>query len=152
MVPAELPAVERPKRRILAVDAAANYLLGIPLLTMPRRTADLLGLPSEVSGFYQRVLGGVLTGVATALAIEHRRRNDADLVGLGAAGAVAVNALGGGAVALWLVSGEAAACLPARGRALLWGVAGGVLGIGAVEAWHEVRVKARDPGSISAGG
>lgn len=122
---------------MLAVDSAANYLLGLPLLTMPHRTADLLGLPRETSGFYQRVLGGVLSGVATALAIELRHRDRQDAVGLGTAGAIAINALGGGAVVLWLASSDAGS-IPARGRVLLWGVAGAVLGIGAIEGWHEM--------------
>jgi hypothetical protein len=128
---------DRARRRVLTTDSAANYLLGLPLLAVPRQTAALLGLPAEASTFYQRVLGGVLTGVATALAIE-RNRSDAGPVGLGTAGAIAINTLGGGSVALWLASSEARA-LTLRGRLLLGGVATGVLAIGAVEAWGERR-------------
>ncbi len=146
MVPDAADARDARRRRVLAADAAADYLLGLPLLVMPRRTAALLALPEETNAFYQRVLGGVLTGVATALAVERRRTTADDPVGLGTAGAIAINTLGGAAVAVWLAGPDAAA-LPRRGRALLWGVATGVLAIGAVEAWGERRAASvRRPG------
>ncbi len=121
-------------RWMLAIDSAANYLLGLPLLIAPRRSAELLALPDAGAGFYPRILGGVLTGVATALAVEQRRSDDSAPVGLGTAGAIAINTFGGGAVAFWLSTSDAAD-LPLKGRALLWSVASGVLAIGAVEAW-----------------
>lgn len=124
---------------MITIDAGADYLLGLPLLVAPRRTAALLGLPEGQGTFYQRVLGGVLAGVATASAIERGHEAEGDPVGLGVAGAVAVNALGGGALACWLAASPDAAALPRRGRALLWGVASGVLALGAVEAWGERR-------------
>ncbi len=120
-------------RRLLAIDSAANYLLGIPLLLAPERTARLMALPDSGNGFYPRVLGGVLTGIATALLIE-RGRGASGPVGLGTGGAIAINTLGGGAVAAWLATAEADR-LPKRGKALLCGVSASVLGIGAVEAW-----------------
>lgn len=119
-------------RRLLLLDSAANYLLGLPLLAAPGRTAGLLGLPDAGGGFYPRVLGGVLTGIATALALERSRR-ERDPAGLGTSGAIAVNALGGGAVAASLAAGEAVGT-PRRGRALLALIAAGVVAIGAVEA------------------
>jgi hypothetical protein len=127
------------RRSFVALDSGADYLLGLPMLMFPRHAAALLGLPEEQSTFYQRVLGGVLTGLATASAIEYRRSAEGEPVGLGVGGAVAVNAFGGGAVALWLAASSDAAALPRRGRALLWGVASGVLAIGAIEAWNEWR-------------
>jgi hypothetical protein len=119
-------------RRLLAVDSAANYLLAVPLLVAPSRSARLLGLPDAAGDFYARVLGGVLVGIATALAVE-RSRSPGAPAGLGVAGAIAINAAGGGAVAAWLRTREARA-LPARGRVVLRGVAAVVVGIGAVEA------------------
>ena len=118
---------------MLALDSAANFLLGLPLLVAPGRTARALALPNPGDGFYPRVLGGVLTGIATALALE-RGRDENGLIGLGTGGAIAINMLGGGAVALWL-AGRKADALPPRGRRLLAGVAATVLVIGAVEAW-----------------
>jgi hypothetical protein len=123
---------------MLAIDSGANYLLGLPLLVVPRGAAKWLGVPEEQTTFYRRVLGGVLTGVATALAIEHGRKAESDPVGLGAAGAIAINGLGGAAVALWLAMSPDAAAIPRRGRVLLWGVSSGVLVIGAIEAYGEL--------------
>lgn len=125
------------RRRLLAVDAAANYVLGVPLLVAPGQTARALALPDTRDGFYPRVLGGVLTGIATALVLEGQRHGN-DLVGLGTGGAMAINMLGGSVTACWLLSPGAKA-LPRRGRALLWGIALSVLGIGAAEAWREQR-------------
>jgi hypothetical protein len=119
---------------MLAIDSAANYLLGLPLLLVPDRTAGMLGLPDAGNRFYARVLGGVLTGIATALAIE-RGRGANSPVGLGSGGAIAINTLGSGAVAAWLSTSSDAGALPKRGKALLWGVTAGVLSIGAAETW-----------------
>jgi len=113
---------------------AANYLLGLPLLLAPDRSADVLGLPDTGNRFYARVLGGVLAGIATALAMERGRGADSP-VGLGTAGAIAINTLGSGAVAAWLATSSDADALPTRGRVLLWGITAGVFSIGAVEAW-----------------
>jgi hypothetical protein len=119
---------------MLAADSVANYVLGLPLLLAPERAAGLLALPDTGNRFYARVLGGVLTGVATALALERSRARDG-LVGLGTGGAIAINTTGAAALAVWLRSEEAAR-LPRRGRALLWAVTASVFGIGATEAWH----------------
>lgn len=124
------------------MDAAANYALGLPLLMAPTRTARVLGLPATYNGFYARVLGGVLTGIAAALEIERRRRSPDGPVGLGTAGAIAINALGGASVAAWLRTAGARE-LPGRGRGVLSAVATVVLGIGAAEAVGEVRTASR---------
>jgi hypothetical protein len=123
------------RRRILAVDAAANYLLGLPLLVAPWQVTKMLAFPDAGNGFYPRVLGGVLTGIATALVVE-RRRNDGGPVGLGTGGAIAINTLGGATATVWLLSPNAKA-LPRRGRALLGGIGLSVLAIGALEALGE---------------
>lgn len=120
------------------MDAATDYALGLPLLFAPAPVARVLGLPEATPGFYPRVLGGVLTGIATALVVERRRGASGGSVGLGTGGAIAINTLGGGAVAWWLLSAEAGR-LPRRGRSVLWAVASSVLGIGLVEAWRERR-------------
>jgi hypothetical protein len=130
--------------RILAVDAAANAGLGLPLLIAPRRVAQVLALPDGAGGFYQRVLGGVLTGIAAALLVERRRATSGGPVGLGTGGAIVINALGGGSVALWLVSSQGRG-MRGRGRVVLGVVAVGVLAIGIVEALGERRERARQP-------
>ncbi len=129
-------------RGVLAVDAAVNLTLGVPLLVAPRALARSLALPETPQTFYPRVLGAVLTGIASALILERRRVGSTELVGLGAGGAIAINTLGGATVALWLSSPEAER-LPARGRALLGAVATTVLAVGAVEARSEYRSRGR---------
>lgn len=97
---------------MLAIDSAANYLLGLPLLLAPDRTADVvLGLPRAGNRFYARVLGGVLAGIATALAME-RGRGANSPVGLGTGGAIVINTLGSGAVAAWLATRSDADAMP----------------------------------------
>jgi hypothetical protein len=107
-------------------------LLGVPLLLAPGWTSGSLGLPDIGNGFYARVLGGVLAGIATALVIEQRRAAG-EPAGLGTMGALAINLFGGGATAAWLVTGETDH-LRKRGKALLWGVTATVLGVGGAEA------------------
>jgi len=131
-------------RSILATDAAANFGLGLPLLIAPRPVVRALALPDEADGFYPRVLGGVLTGIAAALLVERRRVESGGPVGLGTGGAIAINSLGGGSVVVWLLSSEAGG-LRGRGRAVLWGVAAGVLAIGTVEALGERRKRMTQP-------
>ena len=126
------------RRTILTIDSAANYLLGLPLLLAPQGAVKTLGLPREQSSFYQRVLGGVLTGVATALLIESKRDSEDGPVGLGRAGAITINVTGAGSVAAWLVT-SAPEQLPRRGRGMLWTVASGVLGLAVAETWQEWR-------------
>ena len=127
---------------MLRADAAANYVLGLPLLIAPAPTTGLLGLPDPGSDcFYARVLGGVLTGIAAALTLESRRPRRGP-VGLGTGGAILINTLGGGTVAALLLGG-CAAKLSVRGRVTLGLVAAGVLGVGAVEAWTAMRVGPR---------
>ena len=130
--------------RILAVDAAANAGLGLPLLIAPRPLARVLALPDDSGGFYQRVLGGVLTGIAAALLVERHRVTSGGPVGLGTGGAIVINGLGGSSVALWLLSPQGRG-VRGRGRVVLGVVAGGVLAIGAVEALGERRARARQP-------
>lgn len=108
---------DRKTSLLLAVDAAINLLLGAVLVAVPAEAAAILGLPMPDSSFYARVLGGVLIGIGIALLLESRR-DGSGLVGLGLAGAVAINLCGGLAVASWLVL--AADGLPQRGLVFLW--------------------------------
>lgn len=85
---------ESHRLRLLEVDAILNLVLGIALLLVPRQTIDFFGLPPADTVFYVTVLGAVLLGIGIALWIE--RRDDEDWRGLGLAGAIAINVLGGG--------------------------------------------------------
>jgi len=113
--------------RLLALDAVINLGLGLCLLAAPGTTLAVLGLPPADTLFYVSVLGAVLTGIGIALWIERGRPGR----GLGLTGAIVINLLGAGTVAVWLVIDPFD--LPLRGYVVLWVVVGLVLGTAAVE-------------------
>jgi hypothetical protein len=80
--------------RLLIIDAAINLALGVLLVCFPAQTVQTLGLPQFEQTFYLSILGAVLIGIAIALLIESRRKQQA-IVGLGLGGAVAINLCGG---------------------------------------------------------
>jgi hypothetical protein len=110
----------RLRKVLLAVDAAINVILGSLLLEFPPRIVILLGVPPAESKFYPNILGAVLVGIGIALVIQSLRRPGGP-VGLGLAGAMAVNLSGGIVLAAWLVFGRLD--LPIRGRVFLGSLA-----------------------------
>lgn len=90
---------------------------GLVLIVAPAATARLLGLPSAGSGFWPRLLGAALIGIAAAAAIEGRFRGS---VGLGLGGAMAINFIAAGTIASLLILGRVTELV--RGRVVLWGV------------------------------
>jgi hypothetical protein len=118
---------------LLVADAVINLALGLPLLFFPKKTASLLGIPFPEVAFYASILGAVLVGIGLALLIEFRH-DRLGLAGLGLGGAIAINLCGGGALAVWLLSGTLT--LPIRGYMFLAVVAVSVLGISLAEATH----------------
>jgi hypothetical protein len=102
---------------LLLADAVINLILGALLLIFTGDIVRVLGVPGASSRFYPNILGGVLFGIGLALLIEYFRREDG-LVGLGLAGAVAINLCGGGVLAAWLAFGRLD--VPPHGRVFLW--------------------------------
>jgi hypothetical protein len=121
---------------LLAGDAATNLLLGLALLLFPAGLGDLLGLPPAGSYFYSSILGGVLSGIGIALALEWLGL-PAGGRGLGLEGAIAINLCGGGALLAWLLLGRLS--LPLKGLVTLWVVALLVVGLGLVELFSRIR-------------
>ncbi len=115
-------------RILLLVDASANLLLGVLLVSAPAGTLAILGLPHAGSSIYPIVLGAVLIGISAALLIETYHGD-----GLGIMGAIAVNLAGALGLIAWLVVNRSR--VPTRGRILLWILSAVVLGIAAVECW-----------------
>ena len=113
-----------PKSKILLIDALINFVLGVLLVTFPRSVVHALGVPPTDTAFYPSVLGGVLVGIAAALTVEHRRKR-AGPVGLGMAGAVAINLCGAVVLVGWLLWGGLG--IPLRGRIFLWVLAAGLV-------------------------
>jgi hypothetical protein len=118
---------------LLVVDAVINLALGLPLLFFPKGTTGWLRIPVPEVGFYASILGAVLTGISLALLVEYHR-GQLKITGLGLGGAVAINLCGGGALAVWLLSGRLVLSL--WGYMFLGLVAIAVLGISLVEGLH----------------
>ena len=122
--------MHRKHKILLIIDGAVNILLGILLLLFPTGLATLLGLPQTNTTFYPTILGAVIFGIGVALFIEvyGKRKN---VHGLGLAGAISINFIGGGILLVWLLFGQLD--IPTRGRVILWSVAVIVLLIGIIE-------------------
>jgi len=121
---------------LLEADAFVNLALGVFLVFFPRDLVLVLGLPVPNRPFYASLLGAVLSGIGLALLVE-RFRPRWGIVGLGLGGATCINVLGAGVLAVWLTAGDLA--IPMRGYIALWGVVAVVLGLGVVEAYHQLK-------------
>ena len=88
---------------------------GLLLALAPRSTIKLLGLPRAETGFWPRLLGALLIGLAGALLLEGRSPGAQSL---GLAGCVIVNFSGVSMMATLLVLDAGPAS--ARGRAIMW--------------------------------
>jgi uncharacterized membrane protein HdeD (DUF308 family) len=117
-------------KRLLIIDGFVNLVLGVLLLLYPTGIASYLGVPQTESSFYPTILGGVIFGIGIALMLEAFGAQ-ASIRGLGLAGAIAINFCGAGVLTVWLTTTPLN--IPTRGYIVLWGIAGVVLVIGAVE-------------------
>ena len=113
---------------LLWIDAALNLALGIGLLAFPPTIVRGLGLPETKATLYPRVFGGVLVGIAIALAIEAMVPS---LGGLGVGGAIAIN-LSGAAVLSGCLVGRAGD-IAVKGQFVLWAVVISLIVLSAVE-------------------
>lgn len=125
-----------PKSKILLIDALINFVLGVLLVVFPRSIVHALGVPTTETAFYPSILGGVLVGIAVALIVEYRRKRPGP-VGLGLAGAVAINLCGAAVLVGWLVWGGLD--IPFRGRVFLWVLAAGLVIVSGSELIFIVR-------------
>ncbi len=105
------------RSQLLTIDGVANLLLGFFLLASPRSFFDALGLPWPGRSLYVAILGGVLVGIGIALLLESSRVGG--LVGLGLAGAVAINLTAGLVIAAWLLLSGANG-VSGMGQIVLW--------------------------------
>lgn len=118
------------RSHLLLIDAIINLALGVVLVVIPKAMANAVGLPPVENAFYASILGAVLFGIGVALGIEWNRRNGG-LVGLGLAGAIAINVSGGVCLTGWLIFGSLG--IPARGQVMLWILAVVLFAISAAE-------------------
>jgi hypothetical protein len=102
-------------QQLLWIETLLKLSAGLLLVLAPRSTIGLFGLPRTDSGFWPRLLGAVLIGLAGALFLEGRLPGSH---GLGLAGCVVVNLAGASVMASLLVLEAGPQSL--RGRAMMW--------------------------------
>jgi hypothetical protein len=108
---------ENMKKTILLVDAVIGSLIAIFIIVLPENLANIFGIPTVENHFYPIILGAAVIGVSIALVIEYFRK-DGIAVGLGPAGAIAIDMSIAFALVLWLLfSGQN---LPVKGQFILW--------------------------------
>lgn len=118
------------KKKVLYLDALIDLVLGVLLLWFPKPIIGLLGAPVTDPPFYASILGGVLIGVALALAWEAWRKPDGR-PGVGIIGAMLITACGALTLLGWLVWGGLT--LPLQGTIILWALAIALLGLSVFE-------------------
>lgn len=102
-------------QQLLWIETLVTLISGLALIAVPGVVARALGLPRDASGFWPRLVGATLVGLALAFALEGWIGN---VHGLGLAGAMAINFAVAIVIASLLILGKAAATR--RGRIVLW--------------------------------
>jgi hypothetical protein len=119
---------------LLLIDAAINFLLGVLLLLtipFPDQIPRILGVPAVGHSFYTSLFGAVLIGIGIALVLETKRKHFEQMVGLGLAGATAINLCGGTILIAWLIFGDLQ--IPVQGKIFLWLIGGTLIIISVLE-------------------
>ncbi|MFM1816583.1 MAG: hypothetical protein RLZ98_3278 [Pseudomonadota bacterium] len=101
--------------QLLWIETLLKALGGTVLVLAPISAARLLGLAVTPTGFWMRLLGAILIGIAAATWIEGAWQNGQ---GLGLAGCLAINLSALAMLVLMLSTGRAAP--KPRGRISLW--------------------------------
>lgn len=115
-------------QQVLWVETLLKLGGGLFLLLSPPAFLRLLGLPRTDSGFWLRLSGGLLIGMAAATFVEGWLPGSR---GLGVAGCMIINFLGAAVIAALIVLNPAVA--PRRGRFLLWGFVAALTLLGLIE-------------------
>jgi hypothetical protein len=102
-------------QQLLWIETLLKLSAGILLALAPRATIRILGLPRIETGFWPRLLGALLIGLAASTFIEGRSPGSH---GMGLAGCVIVNFSGASMMAALLVLDAGPAST--RGRAVMW--------------------------------
>jgi hypothetical protein len=100
--------------QLLWLETLLKFVPGALLALAPIATLRVLGLPRPDTGFWPRLCGVLLVGIAGALFLEGTSRGH----GLGLAGAIIINLSGASLLATLLVL--EAGPDSARGRATVW--------------------------------
>lgn len=104
-----------PVQQLLWLETLLKLSGGVLLLLAPLTTLRAFGLPVATTGFWPRVVGALLIGIAAAAYIEGAWAGSR---GLGLAGLVAINLAGAAVIAAAALLGRAAPTR--RGTFSLW--------------------------------
>ena len=101
-------------QQLLWLETLVKFFPGLMLVLAPMTSVRLLGLPRPDNGFWPRICGILLIGIAVALFLEGTSSGH----GLGLAGVIVINLCGVSFLASMLVleGGPASA----RGRTAVW--------------------------------
>lgn len=103
-------------QQLLWIETLLKFAGGMVLVLTPLTAIKVLGLPRTDSGFWPRLLGSVLIGLAAATFLEGRFQGATR--GLGVAGCLLVNTASTALLVSQLVLGGAQQSQ--RGQAVLW--------------------------------
>lgn len=118
-------------QEILGIEVLLKFWSGMGLLLAPSPLLQVLGLPRDPSGFWPRLLGAALIGVAGAIYVEGRLQASQ---GLGTTGLVILNFSVAAFLFAHLVLGNTAPTR--RGRLVVGGLGGLLVLLGLCEiAW-----------------
>lgn len=101
--------------QILYLEVLIKLAFGAPLILAPLSSLKLCGLPCPLTGFWPRLVGGLLLGLAAAIFIEIRLPGSR---GLGLHGLIAINLIAAGTIVALLIMNAGAQTV--RGRIALW--------------------------------
>jgi hypothetical protein len=101
-------------QQLLWIETLLKFFPGVMLALAPMTTLRVLGLPRPDSGFWPRVCGALLTGMAAALFLEGTTSGH----GLGLAGVIVINLCGASLLATMLVLDRGPTSR--RGRTAVW--------------------------------
>jgi hypothetical protein len=101
-------------QQLLWVETLLKFSAGLLLLLLPLSTLRLFGLPRPDTGFWPRLCGALLVGIAASTFIEGASFGH----GLGLGGSILINLVGVAVLGTLLVSSGAPPTL--RGRLAVW--------------------------------